>query len=149
MLFSSELWGGPFTLNAAARLMAATALGGILGYEREIEGKSAGVRTHMLVALAAATFMLIGQAHQASFADMSRIIQGVATGIGFIGAGNILKLTENRTVEGLTTAANIWVTSTIGLAFGLGHFALGALASVFVLVVLRGGRMRNSSGDSR
>src|SRR6266446_1779921 len=88
------------------RLGLAVILGGILGYERESEGKAAGLRTHILVCLGAALFMLVPLELGASLADLTRVAQGVAAGIGFLGAGAILKLSRERKIHGLTTAAN-------------------------------------------
>ena len=89
------------------RLLAAALLGAMVGIERERAGKSAGVRTHMLVSMGAALFVLACSESGMSLSDLSRVIQGLTAGIGFIGGGAILKLTEEREVEGLTTAAGI------------------------------------------
>ena len=102
------------------RLSVATLLGGIVGIERHREGKYAGLRTHMLVALGAALFTLIPQEAKMTTADLSRVIQGVAAGIGFLGAGTILKLEEQHRIEGLTSAASVWVTAAIGMSIGAG-----------------------------
>ena len=99
--------------DVAVRLVAAAILGGILGAERELEGKAAGLRTHMLVALGAALFVLLPSEIGMATADLSRVIQGVATGIGVIGAGTILKLRDRQEIIGLTTAANLWLTAAI------------------------------------
>src|SRR4051794_31422327 len=98
---------GQLTL-AAFRLLIAAALGGLLGYQREKLHKAAGVRTHMLVALGCAFFVLAPQFEENI--DLSRVIQGVVTGIGFLGAGAILKLEQEHSIRGLTTAASIWLT---------------------------------------
>ena len=118
------------------RLTIAAALGGLLGYERERKGKAAGVRTHMLVALGAALFVLIPQQAGASMADLTRIIQGLVTGIGFPGAGAIIKAEANRTVHGLTTAAGIWMTAAIGIAAGLGRETTALLSTLLALATL-------------
>jgi putative Mg2+ transporter-C (MgtC) family protein len=118
------------------RMLVAALLGGILGYERERAGKDAGLRTHMLVALGSALFVFIPQQAGISPADLSRVIQGIATGIGFVGAGAILKLSEERRIEGLTTAANIWLTSAIGIAAGLGREGSAILGTLLALIVL-------------
>src|ERR687897_972650 len=86
------------------RLAAALVLGGLLGYEREREGKAAGFRTHMLVALGSALFTIGPLEAGMTTGDLSRVFQGIVTGIGFIGAGTILKRTEEREIQGLTTA---------------------------------------------
>ena len=90
------------------RLLLAALCGGLLGFERGRAGKEAGLRTHMLVTLGVAFFVLIPQQAGVSPGDMNRVIQGIITGIGFIGAGTILKLSEREEVRGLTTAAGIW-----------------------------------------
>lgn len=91
------------------RLVAAMLLGAIIGLEREKTGKPAGLRTHMLVSLGCALFVIIPLELGIPLAEVSRIVQGVAAGIGFIGAGAILKLNEEREIQGLTTAAGIWM----------------------------------------
>ena len=118
------------------RLALAAALGGVLGYERERQGKAAGVRTHMLVALGAALFVLVPQQAGVSEADMTRVIQGVVAGIGFLGAGSIIKGNDEDTVKGLTTAAGIWLTAAIGIACGLGREATAVLSAALALGIL-------------
>ena len=118
------------------RLLIAASLGGLLGFEREQRGKSAGLRTHMLVCLGACLFVLVPQQAGASSDALSRVIQGLATGIGFLGAGTILKNGQAMHVEGLTTAAGIWLTAAIGVAVGLGHEATAVLSCLLALVVL-------------
>ncbi|MEP7057713.1 MAG: MgtC/SapB family protein [Caldimonas sp.] len=117
------------------RLALAAALGGILGYQRERHGKAAGVRTHMLVALGAALFVLVPQ--QAGIdADITRVIQGVVVGIGFLGAGSIIKGSADEDVKGLTTAAGIWLTAAIGIACGLGREGTAVLSATLALAIL-------------
>ena len=118
------------------RLLVAAALGGLLGYERESQGKSAGVRTHMMVAIGAALFVLIPQQAGASSADLSRILQGLIAGVGFLGTGAIIM--GNREVEtrGLTTAASIWVTAAIGVAAGMGRETTAVLSTLIALLIL-------------
>ncbi|MGA0571631.1 MgtC/SapB family protein [Variovorax sp. VNK109] len=117
------------------RLTLAAVLGGILGYEREQKGKEAGVRTHMLVALGAALFVLVPQQAGILPADMSRVIQGVVAGIGFLCAGTILKSQDERHVKGLTTSAGLWMTAAIGIAAGLGREATAVLSTLLALAV--------------
>ena len=119
-----------------ARLTAAAVLGGAVGFERRHEGKSAGLRTHMLVALGAAVFTLIPEEGKMTNADLSRVIQGVAAGIGFLGAGTILKLEEQHRIEGLTSAASVWLTAAVGTAVGAGWIWPALLAVVWGLIVL-------------
>ena len=118
------------------RLTIAAALGGMLGYERESKGKAAGLRTHMLVALGAAMFVLVPQQMGASDVALSRVIQGLVAGIGFLGAGAIVKGKPGEEVEGLTTAAAIWMTAAIGMAAGLGREATAVLSAVMALLIL-------------
>jgi len=118
------------------RLLVAAALGGLLGYEREKQGKSAGVRTHMLVAIGAALFVLIPQQAGASTADLTRVLQGLVAGVGFLGAGAIILGTKQVETRGLTTAAGIWVTAAIGVAAGMGRESTAVLSTFVALFVL-------------
>jgi putative Mg2+ transporter-C (MgtC) family protein len=118
------------------RLLLAALLGGLLGYEREKKGKAAGVRTHMLVAIGAALFVLVPQQAGMTVADLSRVIQGIVTGVGFLGAGAIIKHRDEEDVQGLTTAAGIWMTAAIGVACGLGREATAVVSTVLALVIL-------------
>lgn len=118
------------------RLLLAAVLGGILGYEREQQGKAAGIRTHMLVAMGAALFVLVPQQGGMEIDDMSRVIQGVVAGIGFLGAGAIIKNRSEENVLGLTTAAGVWMTAAIGIACGLGREMTAVLSTLLALVVL-------------
>lgn len=118
------------------RLVLAAILGGVLGYERELKGRSAGVRTHMLVAVGAALFVLGPLQSGMEIGDMSRVLQGIVQGIGFIGAGAIMVRSTRHQIEGLTTAANIWATAGIGVMAGLGLEATAVLSAIIVLVIL-------------
>ena len=118
------------------RLLLAALLGGIVGYEREHKGKAAGLRTHMLVAMGAALFVLVPERGGMGIADMSRVIQGVVAGVGFLGAGAIIKRHSEEQVQGLTTAAGIWMTAAIGVACGLGREAIALLATLLAIVIL-------------
>lgn len=118
------------------RLLLAALLGGILGYERERKGRSAGVRTHMLVAVGAALFVIGPTQSGMAIGDMSRVLQGIVQGIGFLGAGAIIVRTTKNQVEGLTTAANIWATAGIGVIAGLGLEATAVLSAVIILIIL-------------
>ena len=120
------------------RVFAAVVLGAVVGIERERAGKPAGLRTHMLVSLGTAVVVIACQDAGMSLDGLSRVIQGIVTGIGFIGAGTILKLNEEREIQGLTTAAGLWMTAAIGVAAGLGILGLaviGTLVTVFILVL--------------
>lgn len=121
------------------RLLAAALLGGMLGFERERAGKDAGLRTHMLVALGAALFVAVPQAAGMDSAALSRVLQGLVAGIGFIGAGATLKLREQGHVKGLTTAAGLWLTAAVGTAAGLGRLGsafVGTLLALGILVIV-------------
>jgi putative Mg2+ transporter-C (MgtC) family protein len=118
------------------RLLLAALLGGLLGYDRERAGKPAGLRTHMLVSLGAALFVLVPMEAGMSAADLSRVIQGVVTGIGFLGAGAIIKLSEQGQVRGLTTAAGIWLTAAVGIAAGMGKGTTAVLGTVLAFLIL-------------
>lgn len=118
------------------RLTIAALLGGMLGFERESKGKDAGVRTHMLVALGAALFVMIPQHAGLHEAELSRVMQGVIAGIGFLGAGTILKSDDENKVKGLTTAASIWMTAAIGIAAGLGRESTAILSALLALAIL-------------
>lgn len=122
--------------RATLRLVLAMFLGGLLGYERAVMGKAAGMRTHMLVCLGAAIFVMALEQNGAESDAMSRVIQGVAAGIGFLCAGTILKGRSISDVKGLTTAAGLWASAAIGVAVGLGREATAVLATAIVLVVL-------------
>ena len=120
----------------AVRLVVAVVFGGILGIQRAHVGKAAGMRTHMLVTLGAAIVVLMPQLAGMSSADTSRIIQGTLTGIGFIGGGVILKMSEQHQIVGITTAASIWLTATIGIATGAGRLGLALIGTLLAYVVL-------------
>lgn len=118
------------------RMLIAAMLGGILGFEREQKGKAAGLRTHMLVSLGAALFVLIPQQAGVSDADLTRVLQGLVTGVGFLGAGTIIKGSGEEGIKGLTTAASIWLTAAIGVAAGMGREATAVLSTLLALVIL-------------
>ncbi|HEY0820846.1 MAG TPA: MgtC/SapB family protein [Rhizobacter sp.] len=118
------------------RLLLAALLGGILGFQREQQGKAAGIRTHMLVAMGAALFVLVPQQGGMEMGDMSRVIQGVVAGIGFLCAGAIIKNKSEENVHGLTTAAGVWMTAAIGISCGLGREMTAVLSTMLALVVL-------------
>lgn len=133
----------------SVRLLMAVLLGGIIGYEREQQGKAAGLRTHMLVALGAAVFVLAPLESGMQVADMSRVLQGVVAGIGFLGAGAIIKLDKEGIIKGLTTAASIWMSAAIGITVGLGRETtaiMATLLALFILIVLRWVESKKSSG---
>ena len=117
------------------RLVIAAFLGAVIGYERARAKKPAGIRTHLLVCMGAALFTVISIWGFAGSADPSRIAAGVVVGVGFLGAGTILR--QERGVAGLTTAATIWAVAAIGVAIGTGLYIAGAVAAVIVPLALR------------
>lgn len=131
----------------AVRLLVAAVLGGILGLQRERHGEAAGVRTHMLVALGA-LFVLVPQQWGMDEADLSRVIQDVVAGVGFLCAGSILRSDDDQ-VRGLTTAAGIWLTAATGVAAGLGREMTAALSALLALAILSmEGPLRRLAGRS-
>jgi putative Mg2+ transporter-C (MgtC) family protein len=123
-------------LRVFTRLLAATLLGAAIGFQRERAGKPAGLRTHTLVSLGTTLLILSCTAVGMSLDGLSRVIQGIITGIGFIGAGSILKLSEEHAIRGLTTAASIWVTAAVGVAVGLGSVGIALLSTLLALIIL-------------
>lgn len=124
------------TAELALRLILAALLGGVLGYERQRKGKVAGLRTHMLVSLGTATYVVGIVAAGGSSSDMARVVQGVAAGLGFIGAGAILKSSQEQHVSGLTTAASIWMAAALGVAAGMGSLSTALVSALAAWVIL-------------
>lgn len=122
--------------HVIVRLIAAGLLGALVGFERQRAGKPAGLRTHILVCVGTTVFVLAGGGIGMSADGLSRVIQGLATGIGFIGAGTILKLQRERSIQGLTTAAGIWMTAAVGVAVGVGSLGLALLSTALTWLVL-------------
>jgi putative Mg2+ transporter-C (MgtC) family protein len=122
--------------RVAVRLVVAMLLGAVVGYERERAGQWAGLRTHMLVALGSALLVVVPAEAGLGLGELTRVVQGIATGIGFIGAGAVLKVTRTREIHGLTTAAGVWVTAAVGVAAGLGFAGVAALSVLLAWVVL-------------
>lgn len=117
------------------RLLLATALGAIIGYQRERAGKSAGLRTHILICAGAALFTVASLYGFGAVADPARVAAGIVAGIGFLGAGAIIRRDEG-VVAGLTTAATIWAVAAIGLAAGAGLYLVSAVTTAIILIVL-------------
>lgn len=132
-------------LTILLRLVIALCLAGLLGWEREEAGKSAGLRTHMLVAFSAALFVGLGEQLMLHFNtlglrmnyDPLRIIEAVVTGISFLGAGTIFVHRGKDKIQGLTTGASILSTSAVGICIGLGNYVLGIAATLLLFIVLR------------
>lgn len=124
------------SLRVVIRLVAAMALGAVVGFQREHARKPAGLRTHMLVSMGTALFVMVCSSAGMSLDGLSRVIQGIATGIGFIGTGAILKQNEKMEVHGLTTAAGIWMTAGIGVGAGLGRIGISIVGVILALIIL-------------
>jgi putative Mg2+ transporter-C (MgtC) family protein len=138
-----ELFGDPEYFDIAARLFAALVVGGLIGLERTYRGRPAGFRTHALVCLSTSLLMLItvyetrwfpGLTQGRITLDPTRMAQGIMTGIGFLGAGTIMR--EGLSVRGLTTAASLWITAAIGILIGIGFFFPALVATALTLVTL-------------
>ncbi|NMG10455.1 MgtC/SapB family protein [Brasilonema sp. UFV-L1] len=130
-------------LNITFRLCLALLVGAMIGIERELRHKPAGLRTHMLVSFGAAVFTLVSLATGSERPDadaLSRVIQGIAAGVGFLGAGEIVRQSSQEStrteVRGLTSAAAIWVSAALGIAAGCGLWQLGLIAALLSLLVL-------------
>lgn len=138
-----ETLTNPVNIDIALRLVVALVIGGLIGLERSYHGRPAGFRTHALVCLSTSLLMLVTVYETLWFPEVStgritldptRMAQGIMTGIGFLGAGTIMK--EGLTVRGLTTAASIWITAAIGILIGIGFYVPGLLATLLVLGTL-------------
>jgi len=127
---------GAEVLRVGVRLLTALFVGACVGLQRQITHHSAGFRTHILVALGSALLVISASQSGMSSSDVSRIIQGIVTGIGFLGGGAILKLTSEQEIRGLTTAASIWMTAATSIAAGLGRIITALIALVLTLIVL-------------
>ena len=133
---SASLPSAEVTVRVVMRLLAALLAGGIIGLQRETSGKAAGLRTHMLVCSGTALFVLAAFHTGMEQDAMSRVIQGLATGIGFLGAGAILKVESSNQIKGLTTAAGIWMTAALGVTIGVGQLGTAAIGTVLAWLVL-------------
>ena len=132
----SDLGDVEQTTRVSLRLVVALLLGAVVGWERESKGMDAGLRTHMLVALGSALFVIVPWQLGMEVADISRVLQGVTAGIGFLGAGAIIKISDEREIRGLTTAASIWLTAAVGIAAGAGREMTAVLSTLLALFVL-------------
>ncbi|MEN5115935.1 MgtC/SapB family protein [Luteimonas sp. TWI662] len=128
----------PDTLTTiVVRVLVAALLGGMVGWERENKGRAAGLKTHILVSIGSALFVLAPLLSDIDGAEVTRVMQGIVSGIGFLGAGAILKLDKGERIEGLTTAAGVWMTAAIGMAAGMGQ-EMVALATTLVALLVVG-----------
>ena len=125
----------PIELEMVLRLLLASAMGAIIGYQRERASKPAGLRTHVLICVGAALFTIASLYAFGATADPARVAAGIVAGIGFLGAGAIIRRDEGL-VAGLTTAATIWAVAGIGLAVGAGLYLISAVTTAIVLIVL-------------
>jgi len=123
-------------LSVGLRLLMAMLLGGLLGFEREAKGKAAGLRTHMLVTLGAAMFVMPLELEGAEHDALSRVVQGIAAGIGFLCAGTILKGDGIDQIKGLTTSASLWFATSVGITVGLGYEGTAVIGVLFALLIL-------------
>jgi putative Mg2+ transporter-C (MgtC) family protein len=123
-------------LVSVVRLGLAALFGAVIGLQRERVRSTAGLRTHMLVSLGSAFFVLAAIESGATASDVSRVIQGLVAGVGFLGAGTILKIGDRAEVHGLTTAASIWMTAAVGTGAGLGQIWLPVLGALFGWIIL-------------
>lgn len=140
-MFFGNTFMGSYELSILIKLLLAALAGGLVGLERETHGRPAGMRTNLLVSVGACTMMIISEAFCLKYGidggdttlrlDPSRIAAQIVTGIGFLGAGVIIK--EGATVRGLTTAASLWAVAGLGMAFGMGYFVLGGFSTVFIV----------------
>jgi putative Mg2+ transporter-C (MgtC) family protein len=122
-------------LEIALRLVAATLVGGAIGLNRDLHGKPTGVRTMGLVGIGSA-LIVVASGTVGGNGDATRAVQGIVTGIGFLGAGVIVKDSTSERIHGLTTAASIWLTAALGVTCGLGQWALALLATGLSFIVL-------------
>lgn len=123
-------------IRPLVQLLLAMFAGAVIGTQRQHSGKTAGLRTHMLVALGTTMFVVAAKESGMNSEALSRVMQGIAAGIGFLGAGTILKHPTQPEISGLTTAAGIWMTAGIAIAIGLGEFALGLLGTALTWITL-------------
>jgi putative Mg2+ transporter-C (MgtC) family protein len=133
----------PILVDAVLRMLSAMLIGCIIGIDRDLHGKPTGMKTLGLVSLGACLATMCAQGFSMSLAhdaDVSRAVQGIVTGIGFLGAGVILQNPRENRVRGLTTAASIWVTAAVGIVCGLGVWSVAFIAMILMIALLTIGR---------
>jgi putative Mg2+ transporter-C (MgtC) family protein len=123
------------------QLLLAIGLGALIGFERQLRHRPAGLRTHMLVSLGATIFTVISLSFDV---EPSRIAAGIVTGIGFLGAGSIIA--HKGHIRGITSAATLWIVAAIGLSVGVGEYVIAIISAVFVFVILQLGRIEKRAG---
>jgi len=128
-----------FTLEQVLQLVLAMGLSAIIGYEREVRKKPAGLRTNMLVCVGSTLVMIVAANYGGI--EPGRALQGIITGIGFLGAGTIIGSGEK--VKGLTTAATLWVIACVGIALGLGYYLLAITVGLLVMIILFLGKLEH------
>lgn len=143
-MFFETVWHGSYELSVLIKLLLAALAGGVIGFEREMHGRPAGLRTHLLVTVGSCLMMIISEAFHLKYGELgmesavridpSRTAAQIIAGIGFLGAGVILK--EGVNVRGLTTAASLWVVAGLGMAFGMGLFAPAAITTLLAFFSL-------------
>lgn len=124
------------TTVIVVRLFTALVLGGMLGLERESKGRAAGLKTHILVSIGSALFVMAPLLMGIAPGEVTRVMQGIVSGIGFLGAGAIIKLERDERIEGLTTAAGIWMVSAVGMAAGMGMEVMALATTLIALAVV-------------
>lgn len=132
----SDLADASDVTRLLVRVLLAVVLAAMIGYEREMRGSTAGLRTHMILALGVALLVVAAQHAGMAGEDVSRVIQGVFAGIGFLGAGAIIKQSNSDQVRGLTTAASLWTTAAVATACGLGTEMTAIVGTVIALIIL-------------
>jgi putative Mg2+ transporter-C (MgtC) family protein len=125
-MIPNEVWG----------MLLAVVLGGVIGLERQLSGKPAGLRTNILICLGSAVFTIISERMAGTGDSVTRIASQIVTGVGFLGAGAIIR--DRGGIHGLTTAATIWLVASIGMACGAGFYRLAVISTIIAIVVLIG-----------
>ncbi len=118
------------------RILLAVVLGGVVGLERQLSGKPAGLRTNIMICLGSAVFTIISEQMAKPGDSVTRIASQIVTGVGFLGAGAIIR--ERGGIHGLTTAATIWLVASIGMACGAGFYSLAVISTIIAIIVLIG-----------
>jgi len=139
-MVSEELFGhlpsASELVRVLVRLIAAMAVGALIGYQREQMGKAAGLRTHILLSMGTALLVVAALEYGMEGLAVSHVIEGLVTGMGFLGAGAIMKIQQEQEIRGLTTAAGIWMTAAAGITIGLGQIVVGLIAGALAWLVL-------------